>query len=108
MLNGAGRDSSKEDLWKATVEWSDWKIFSKHSFYLLIAGYFGVADQQVNTILISNMGTVDMAGNSLIGANIQHSTFNMSGTKQNTAACRAVLLCSVCVCSFMVALVEDC
>jgi hypothetical protein len=23
---------------------------------LLIAGYFGVADQQVNTILISNMG----------------------------------------------------
>ena len=49
------------------MEWSDWKIFSKHSLYLLIAGYFGVADQQVNTILISRMGTVDMAGNSLIG-----------------------------------------
>ena len=42
-------------------------MFSKHSFYLLLAGYFGFADQQVNTILISNMGTVDMAGNSLIG-----------------------------------------
>ena len=27
----------------------------------------GVADQQVNTILIAKMGTVDMAGNSLIG-----------------------------------------
>jgi len=51
----------------AKVEWSDWSIFSKHSFYLLFQGYMGVADQQVNTLLIAKMGTVDMAGNSLIG-----------------------------------------
>ena len=52
---------------RAKVERSDWNIFSKHSIYLLIAGYFGVADQQVNTILISQLGSVDLAGNSLIG-----------------------------------------
>ena len=49
------------------IEWSDWNIFSRHSFYLLLGGYFGVADQQVNTILINKMGSVDLAGNSLIG-----------------------------------------
>ena len=38
------------DVMGATVSWSDWKIFSKHSLYLLLSGYFGVADQQVNTI----------------------------------------------------------
>jgi len=59
--------ANKIDVRGAVVRWSDWSIFSKHSFYLLIAGYFGVADQQVNTILIAKMGSVDLAGNSLIG-----------------------------------------
>ena len=54
-------------VWGSKIEWSDWNIFSRHSFYLLLGGYFGVADQQVNTILINKMGSVDLAGNSLIG-----------------------------------------
>lgn len=61
------REESKSEMWSAKVQWSDWAIFSKHSFYLLFSGYMGVADQQVNTLLIAKMGTVDMAGNSLIG-----------------------------------------
>lgn len=55
------------DIRGAVVEWKDWAIFSKHSLYLLISGYFSVADQQVNTILVAKMGSNDLAGNSLIG-----------------------------------------
>jgi len=62
-----GRAGGSIQVWGSKVEWSDWSIFSKHSFYLLLSGYFGVADQQINTILISRMGAVDLAGNSLIG-----------------------------------------
>jgi len=67
LFQSEARDAAKGEMWSAKIEWSDWKIFSKHSFYLLFSGYMGVADQQVNTLLIARMGTVDMAGNSLIG-----------------------------------------
>jgi hypothetical protein len=62
-----GKAGDTIDVWGSVVKVSDWRIFSKHSFYLLLSGYFGVADQQINTILISRMGSVDLAGNSLIG-----------------------------------------
>jgi Na+-driven multidrug efflux pump len=62
-----GKAGQTIDVWGSVVKMADWKIFSKHSFYLLLSGYFGVADQQINTILISRMGSVDLAGNSLIG-----------------------------------------
>ena len=62
-----GKAGDTIDVWGSVVKMSDWRIFSKHSFYLLLSGYCGVADQQINTILISRMGSVDLAGNSLIG-----------------------------------------
>jgi len=42
------------------IEWSDWNIFSRHSFYLLLGGYFGVADQQVNTICECSNGRLGL------------------------------------------------
>ena len=59
----AGRIPTWKDV---KLNGSDWNLFGKHSLYLLIGGYCDVADNQVNSVLIARLGTVDLAGNSLL------------------------------------------